>query len=251
MIGKTDILDPFAPITLEEMNSIRLMNRIDTKYMTTEEGFLRFISGMETRYYVQETRQTRMCAYRTLYLDTPTADMYLAHHNRRATRAKIRIRSYVDSQLHFLEVKQKNSKGRTNKTRIPLPAYDYAPDEVVRDFLRLHTSYPLGELSPHLAVDYHRITLVDRQQTERLTIDLNLAFHNLRNGQSETLPGLVIIERKQESGKASEGGERLAQLGIRPMGLSKYCIGTVLTDPGQKHNLFKPRLRQIDKLLNI
>jgi hypothetical protein len=87
-------------------------------------------------------------------------------------------------------------------------------------------------------------------KSERLTIDLNLVFRNQRTGQSASLPGLVIIELKQESGKPSKGGERLAQLGIHPVGLSKYCIGSVLTDPSLKYNLFKPKLRQINKLIN-
>ena len=31
------ILSSFAPITLEEMSGIKLMNRIDTKFVTTRE----------------------------------------------------------------------------------------------------------------------------------------------------------------------------------------------------------------------
>jgi hypothetical protein len=219
--------------------------------MTTHDGLCRFLSGMEGEYYIQETLQSRMCAYQTLYLDTVALDMYLAHHNRRGTRKKIRIRKYVDSHLHFLEVKNKNSKGRTCKTRIQIPDYVYAPDEEIRHFLCAHTPFTLGELSPHVEIDYHRITLVDRMKSERLTIDWNLAFRNQRTGQSESLPGLVIIERKRESGKDSWGGERLAQLGIRPVGLSKYCIGSVLTNPSLKYNLLKPKLRQINKLINL
>ncbi|MDR3194409.1 MAG: polyphosphate polymerase domain-containing protein [Tannerella sp.] len=251
MIFKTGILSAFHPVTLEEMGKIRLMNRVDTKYMTTHDGLCRFLSGMEEAYDIQETLHSRLCPYQTLYLDTLAADMYLAHHNRRGTRKKIRIRKYVDSRLYFLEVKDRSSKGRTCKTRIRIPEYVYAPDEAVRHFLCNHTSFTLGELSPHVEIDYHRITLVDRMKSERLTVDLNLAFRNRRTGQSEALPGLVIIERKQESGKPSRGGERLAQLGIRPVGLSKYCIGSVMTDPSLKHNLFKPKLRQINRLINL
>jgi len=41
---------------------------------------------------------------------------------------------------------------------------------------------------------------------------------------------------------------RLRELGVRPGGFSKYCMGVSLLVPGVKHNRFKPRLRRIDRL---
>jgi hypothetical protein len=39
----------------------------------------------------------------------------------------------------------------------------------------------------------------------------------------------------------------MRQLNIRQRGLSKYCTGRAFLDPDLKRNLFKPRLRFIDK----
>ena len=37
------IIDGFAPITLEEMSGIRLMNRIDSKYLASESQLLKLL----------------------------------------------------------------------------------------------------------------------------------------------------------------------------------------------------------------
>lgn len=40
---KQKLLAAFTPITLEEMSTIRLMNRIDTKYLLTTENLFSFL----------------------------------------------------------------------------------------------------------------------------------------------------------------------------------------------------------------
>ena len=94
--------------------------------------------------------------------------MYLAHQNGRVIREKIRVRTYVSSGLTFLEVKNKNNKGRTDKKRI----------------------------------------------------------------------------RVQGVNSLRQDGE----LHVRPSGISKYCVGTVLTAGNLKYNRFKPKLRMAQKI---
>lgn len=250
MVTLESILSAFPPITLEEMDKVRLMNRIDIKYMTTRDGLYRLLSGMEKDCFVQEVRQCRIGAYRTLYLDTANADMYLAHHNGRKVREKIRVRNYVASDTCFFEVKNKNNKGRTQKARMRIPGYEYDSGSAVADFLDRNALFRAGELSPHVETVYDRITLVNRQKTERLTIDINLAFRNHRTGRDGNLSDLVVVELKQDSNSASFARALLSGLDIRPVRFSKYCAGTVLTDSAIKHNRFKPKLRQIHKLIN-
>ena len=66
---------------------------------------------------MQEIDGQRLTAYDTLYYDTLDLQMYLRHHDRQLRRQKIRVRTYVDSQLTFLEVKNKSNKGRTLQAR--------------------------------------------------------------------------------------------------------------------------------------
>ena len=111
-------LEAFRPITLGEMDAISLMNRTDTKYLTTGEMLLRLLADASDRgYRALETQGTMISTYDTLYYDTAGLQMFLDHHNRRLVRQKVRTRTYADSGLTFLEIKRKNNHGRTKKKR--------------------------------------------------------------------------------------------------------------------------------------
>ena len=42
----------------------------------------------------------------------------------------------------------------------------------------------------------------------------------------------------------------MQQLRIKPLKVSKYCIGTALTTPEVKKNRFKAKIRMIEKIAN-
>ena len=237
----------YAPISLEEMSGIRLMNRTDTKFVTTTDVLCRLLERAATEYRVQEIDGKRNMDYHTLYFDTPERDMFLAHHNGRKTRNKVRIRSYVDSGQSFLEVKHKNNHGRTNKQRIAV-ASSAVDSEKCRVFLNRRLPYAPDTLRQQLENHFQRITLVNRRLTERLTIDTGLCFHNLRTDIACDLDGVVIIELKRDGRTPSPIRELLRELRVQPSGFSKYCMGMALTDPTLKQNRFKERLRALEKL---
>ena len=109
--------------------------------------------------------------------------MYHLHHNRRLTRQKIRTRTYVETGVTYLEVKNKSNKGRTHKRRMALDRSLFAAaatDTAAADFLRREARYAPEALSPSLATRFVRVTLVNHAMTERLTIDFDLHFDNVR-----------------------------------------------------------------------
>ena len=122
MQGVADIVKSFEPISLAQMESVKLMNRIDTKYAVSRAVLPAILEAAKADYYVQEIDGKRIATYDTMYYDTESLDMYVRHHDRQLVRQKIRIRQYVDSDLTFLEIKRKNNKGRTKKKRITLPS---------------------------------------------------------------------------------------------------------------------------------
>lgn len=241
-------LSEYASISLQEMSDVRLMNRVDTKY-TTSFGLLPFfLKRLQANYFVQEINGTRISLYQTTYLDTTDRRMYLDHHNGRRTREKVRLRAYPESQILFLEVKNKNNKGRTVKKRMMLSEiFSYQETEAVR-FLDAHATIPSDQLMPRLENRFYRITLVNHQKTERLTIDINLSFRNPSDGTESRLDDLVIIELKQDGCLASFAKKQLAELHIHPVSISKYCLGTILTAPEVKSNRFKEKIMYIKKL---
>ncbi len=89
-----EILNQYEPITLEDMKEIRLMNRIDTKFVTTVPVLRQLLELAREDYFVQETGGLRISPYYTLYFDTEDCKMYQVHEAGHLVRQKLRIRSY-------------------------------------------------------------------------------------------------------------------------------------------------------------
>ena len=259
----TSIITSYQPISLDEMSGIKLMNRTDTKFVTTVDRLRLLLMLAHDDYCVQEIGGQRIARYYTAYFDTPDNNMYIVHQNGHTGRQKLRIRSYVDSGLNFLEVKTMNNHGRTKKKRVDMVGFDpQNPDHGIRflrqdgqyrqydEFLRKHLRYDPTILTEHLENNFRRITLVNKAKTERLTIDSDLKFHNLKTDNRADLTGLVIIELKRDGLQPSPILGMLRELRIKPCGFSKYCMGSALTNPALKRNNFKERLHMIERMLN-
>ena len=242
------LLNTFAPITLAEMKSVRLMNRVDTKFVTTLPRLMQLLEMAKGEYFVQEIDGERNSAYTTLYYDTPRLDMYIMHHNGCLGRQKVRVRQYVDSNLTFLEVKNKNNHRRTRKKRITVTGFDITGEQQ-REFLKPLCWWDVDTLQPALRNWFNRITLVNKAKTERVTIDTGLRFHNCMSGLDKSLDQVVIIELKRDGNQPSPLLAMLRDLDIHPYGFSNYCMGTALSNPSVKKNRLKPKLHYVERLL--
>ena len=237
------------PISLAGMESVKLMNRIDTKFVVPACLLPEMLRLAQADYYIQEIDGQRFAAYDTLYYDTPDMQMYIRHHDRQLRRQKIRVRTYIDSDLTFLEVKNKNNKGRTKKKRIVVQTNDLQDiDAGQREWLAGKAWYDVATLQPQLHTRFERITLVNRAKTERLTIDTALRWENVQTGQTAALGDAVVVELKRDGNQPSGMLDILRSLRIKPLSMSKYCIGVALTNPTVKNNRFRPKLRKIQKL---
>lgn len=246
-----DLLLKYTSISLEEMKAVKLMNRLDTKFLVSRAQLPALLECLQYQYFVQTRGDRRSAHYRTLYYDTPDVQMYLAHHNRKLTRQKLRARIYCDSQDAFCEIKNKTNKGRTKKKRVPLPSSSFADmlaETEICAFVKERLHYDINAMIPQVENEFDRITLVNFDKTERLTIDLNIRFKNRVTGRSADLPQLAIIELKQDGNVPSFFKSVLLKLRVKPKRISKYCLGTILTNPNVKSNRFNNKLRYINKL---
>lgn len=245
------IIPMFSPITLEEMDSVRLMNRVDTKYLVNASlvpGLLEKASG---HYRMVEIDGRRICPYSSIYFDTGSMEMYRMHHNGKRHRYKVRMRSYLDSGLTFLEVKEKSNKGRTTKKRISIMPEQFGTMQLTEReeiFLSRKSPYGTSVLRPILQNLFQRITLVDNKGTERVTLDLGLTFKDPVGSTVKGTDGFVIIEIKQDGAAKSHFREYLNELKILPGSMSKYCLGMTMIYPGLKANNFKRKIRKINKI---
>lgn len=244
------LLEHLEPITLEQMSSIRLMNRTDTKFVTNKHKLAQLLEMAQGKYYAQFNAGSRIAAYRTTYWDTTDHHFYMEHHNGRAPRQKVRVRTYMDSGVTFLEVKTKNNHGRTKKKRIEIPGQGMIAEGNGDEFLHEKVHMGLESIIPTVQNNFHRITLVNYNKTERLTIDFDVQFDNMETDQHADTGELVIIELKRDGNVYSPVLEMLRELRIKPSGFSKYCIGSVMTNKGLKHNMFKEKMVKINKLVN-
>ncbi|MFY7828760.1 MAG: polyphosphate polymerase domain-containing protein [Flectobacillus sp.] len=238
----------FEPITLAEMDGVKLMDRMDVKYLIPLALLPDILREAQPSYKVLEIDQNRLCNYRTLYYDTDDLSLYKAHQNGVLNRYKVRARNYVESSLSFFEVKYKNNKGRTKKTRIKQPEItDFLENESV-DFLKQTTQEILPEtLKGILWVNYQRLTLVSKVGAERLTIDLNLTFEF--DEQQKVYAAIVIAEVKQEKVGQSPFIDLMRKYRLKQGGISKYCFGIISLYQQIKQNKFKKHLRRVSKIL--
>ncbi len=256
-----EVLASYATISLSEMSAVRLMNRTDRKFVTSYAMALSLLRAAADDYYVQEIDHRRIADYYTVYFDTPQYDMFRCHACGKMNRQKLRIRSYVDSHLSFLEVKTKDNHCRTRKRRMQM--IDFDPLHPRRDilfcgtdatlsaaehFLGEHLHYAADSLTERIENRFERITLVNKAKTERLTIDLHVHFHNLITDQRLALDNVVIIELKRDGRQPSPILALLRQMRIKPLGFSKYCVGTAITCPSLPQNRLKQRLRTIQRI---
>lgn len=240
-------------ITLDDMRGVKLMNRIDTKYVLSESEVLQLLArAAQMHYRVQIVGAVRACRYDTLYYDTADRQMYVVHHNQQLVRQKIRTRHYVESGISFFEVKNKSNRGRTRKKRVGIDVSElqnFTTNEAAVALFSQQSHYDIEALSPALSTRFVRVTLVNQALSERITIDLDLHYTNVREGVAAAIERMAIVELKQDGRVESIIKSVLRDMRIPPLKVSKYCLGTALTVADVKTNRFKVKIREIHKRL--
>lgn len=243
------LVTALPPITLEEMKSIRLMNRTDQKYLANVETLKKLLRAVQGLYYAQEVDGLHISPYATTYWDDASRGMYYSHQTGHVPRTKVRVRTYLSSHQTFLEVKNKDNHGKTFKSRVSVPSLDAVIEQGAGgDFLQEVTGLRLDSLVPTLSNRFSRITLVNYEKTERLTIDFNIHFYNHATQAQQLMDNIVVIELKRDGRVPSPILPILRELRIKPAGFSKYCIGATVTNPHLRINRFKKRLIRIRKV---
>jgi hypothetical protein len=241
-----ELITPFEPITLQKMEEVNLLNRMDSKFVFEAAKLPGILAQLYSSYYVLEINQVRVHRYETLYFDTPQYQMYLNHHNKRLNRFKVRSRKYVDSGATYFEIKIKNNKDRTIKMRNKQPGLQEEIAGKQEMLLTSCTNLTPEMLLPVLWVNFSRVTLVNHAMTERVTIDTGLTFKSGAAGH--TYPGVAIAEVKQDRFGSSIVAGILHASHIPGANISKYCLGIITLNRHIKQNNFKQKLRHFKKL---
>ena len=241
-------LSSFDKISLDEMNGVSLMKRVDTKFILAETQLLKVLAKLQKDYRVLEIDNERLMQYSTLYFDTQNKKCFKEHHNGKLNRYKIRMRKYLVSNICFLEVKKKNNLGVTNKTRKQIKDFETILSSDSKEFI-YNSQINDSLLEPALYNNFNRITLVNKNHPERVTIDTNLSFKSA--DKEKIFDNLVVIEIKQEGKRLNTLiNKALKLMSILPTNFSKYCLGITNTFDNIKSNRFKEINLKINKLNN-
>jgi hypothetical protein len=242
-----EVSKAFDPIYLAEMDSVALLNRIDTKFVFSTTQLIEILHELRYDYRILTINNQRIHHYRTVYYDTPGFDLYTRAVTERADVFKVRSRVYLDTHEAFLEIKHKNAKKRTDKCRIAIPENSRQLSDCAFDFMQSVLPFSGKSLEPKLGNMFKRITLVNKQSNERVTIDIDLSFSNGRKDLN--LEDITVAEVKQDQYSVrSAFMQEMRNLGIRASGFSKYCFGVSQLHSHVKWNSQKERLLMIEKI---
>jgi len=242
----------FEPVSLPEMDGVKLMDRVESKYVFPMAHLPEILEGMRSDYRLLEINGVRVHRYESLYYDTPDFKLFEKHHRGMLNRWKLRFRKYVDSDgLTFFESKFKNIKERTIKNRVNVPEITDAIEGKAEEFLKEFTPFASDMFVPKLWTNCSRMTFVNKNSEERLTIDTDLSFIKTDPAEQLTLrfPQMVIAESKRRKSSSVSPFIRLVRAaGVRESGMSKYCFGVYHLFSSVKKNNFKPVVRFAHKM---
>ena len=236
-------LTSYRSLPLEKAEAVKLMYRMDTKYVVPMGDVIGLLHDIRQDYHVLEIASQLTGAYTSTYYDTSDRQMFHAHVTGRFPRYKIRERFYSQNGLKFFEVKQKSNTGRTSKKRILLAENNRRTN----DWLSQQTPFHREELTPALIVSFERITLINKRQTERVTLDFNLHFCTPSGDATPVYDHVAIVELKQDKTADSSIRKTLRSKGIRPGGISKYCTGMLLAGCETGYKRYKPNYSRFIK----
>ncbi|HJX77501.1 polyphosphate polymerase domain-containing protein [Glutamicibacter sp.] len=230
----------------EVISEAALQTRVDRKFLLTPEEFTALSERLGDQFKIMEIDGLRTFRYESVYFDTEDFEQYRAHRQGRRRRYKVRSRTYADTGLSMFEIKTKGLRGATVKHRVEqAPEQAGELSEENREFLDQILASEYGEEAPSLSAvldsTYTRATFVNPIDGERVTCDVELNYAN--DEKQIAGPELIVVETKSADGRGVSD-RALAELGIREVSMSKYCIGIALLHPQLPANRWSRLLAQ-------
>jgi hypothetical protein len=245
------LLGEFETVGLDKVAAAATNDRIDTKFVLRDSELLKLLDSLADDYRVLDIDGKRFTTYRTQYFDTESFSLFRRHHAGGSNRYKVRTRTYLNTGISFVEIKRKTQRGTTTKLRLEIDQFQTRLQSDASAFIDSNCPISSADLLPSLRNNFDRIHLVSGKNAERLTIDLNIEVE--AGSGPIRLPGIAVAEFKQQRKDRNrrDAGflKEMRAINVRPTGFSKYCMCLLLTHSGIKHNLFKPQLKRLNRLM--
>lgn len=249
-------LKDFSKITLSELNATAsFLKRIDRKFLLTTNEFKEILNELKDDFKVLEIDSKRSFEYDNVYMDTEDYLFYNQHQNRENIRTKVRTRLYKDVNKAFFEYKLKEN-WVTKKFRYDFPVEEHwnMTKWKIRFFQWIWQSFNAWEnwptIFPSICTSYKRISLVNKDWSERLTIDYNIKTSDLRSYKSKEvdLKNLVIIESKSLSENCKSCEILKKHWHNKAKSCSKYSLWVIYSWLAKKFDTFKDTIAKIKEI---
>jgi hypothetical protein len=250
-----NFFNSYSHIGLQELEDVALMDRSEDKYIIPIAWCGDISKKLCTDYNILEIANERQFRYDNLYFDTPENICLEDHIRGRKNRFKVRIRSYSNSKISFVEVKSRNVYGRSQKMRIQRTSKQWDSPFTIKEQEFLSNCVPFAaELKPVLYSSYSRYTIANIAKGERITFDTNLEYKTLTGKTFKPLDGLAVVELKQgETDRRSplnrifrERTDRRSPLG-RTIRISKYILGRLHTNKNLSARAYLESLKELTR----
>ena len=249
----------FLPISLQELDSVALLDRTEEKFIIPDSWCEEISKNLKLDYKILEIGGERQFRYNNLHFDTPDNICLEDHIRGRKNRFKVRIRSYSNSKISFLEVKSRNVYGRSSKMRLQRSSEQWDAPLTIEEKQFLGDRVPFAsELSPVLYSSYLRYTIASLPRGERVTFDTKLEYTTLKGEKFIPLDGLSIVELKQEEKDRRSSlhkifrkrSDRRAPLG-RAIRISKYVLGRLHTNKTLSSRAYLESLKELTRASSV
>lgn len=247
----SDIFSTYKKIDATEFQPLVLSKQNAVKYLVPSSFIPELLSQCSDNYQLMETSGKSSVKSEVIYFDTTDLKFFSDHINGKQNRVKVRIKSSCSKETKTWEMRRRINKGYVDVKRILFTDNHPEIDEEAEDKFGQFTDLEISSLVPMINVSYTRITLLNTELAERVTIDENLVFKSPQNpDKAFNLSGLALIVVRKKRKASSYLTGLLMQKHIRKAVFSKYCLGVSLAIPDAKSNMYKPVLRNIDKILS-
>ena len=240
-------LNAMETVSLAELDNVAMLNRIDNKYVLNKQQLELILPVIQQNYSVLLIGNDKIFTYENNYFDTKDFQFYYDHHNGYTNRMKVRSRKYIETNISFFEIKKKENIDRTSKTREKVDQLIAEIDENKKEAIQQLSRKPIADLTLTLNNKFNRITFVNNEQTERLTLDFNIHFSD--DLKQKDFSDFYVVEIKQsKSNGRSVVTEVLKKNNIREQSFSKYIFGIIALKDNVRMNNFLPLIKKINKL---
>jgi hypothetical protein len=240
-----------SKINLLELDSLwNNSKRFDHKFLVSRDDFLSFANNTSCGFSLLTVDDQNQFTYQTEYFDTDDLELYFDHARRRKRRYKIRIRTYIETSRTRLEVKAHLGNSQTQKFVMEdVTSLDGKALSFISQVLgAVHPGQRLCHLAESVSTvaktQFERITFVNEQNHEKITIDLNLSL--AVSGQRFDSPENMFLVEVKTRNQNSNFLREMRKSRFEQTQFSKYCAAIELA-----HEL-RPRVtnrKDLEKML--